>query len=119
NSESACVVFLTDVSLRTDSPEHEQGPSAPFFNEVKSRYCRTNIDHIRDHGDDEGILNTGVLEVGSAKVEDEVHAYNRSESSPTTGSKPKGIATLTSQLLESLESDASPQAFAQGCPETF
>ena len=49
NSESACVISLTDVSLRTDSPEHEQGPSAPLLNKVKSRYCRTNIDDIRDH----------------------------------------------------------------------
>jgi len=37
-----------------------------------------------------------------------------------TGSKPeKGIATLTSQLLESLESDASKQALAQRWPEAF
>jgi hypothetical protein len=51
NPESAfvCGFFLTDVSLHTDSPEHEQGPPAPFLNKVKSRYCRTNIDHIRDH----------------------------------------------------------------------
>lgn len=75
--ELAFGAFWPDVSLHTDSSEHEQGPSSPFLNEVKSRHCRTNIDDIRDHRNDERILNARVLEVRSAEIEDKVYTYIR------------------------------------------
>jgi hypothetical protein len=60
-----------------DGPEHQQRPSSPFLDEIEARYGRGNVDDIRDHRDNEGVLDTRVLEVRGAEIEDEVHAYIR------------------------------------------
>ena len=59
----------------TNGTEHQQRPSSPFLHQVEAGYCRSHVDDIRDHGDGEGILDTRVLEVRCAKIEDEVHAW--------------------------------------------
>lgn len=57
-----------------DGAEEEEVASAPGFDEVESGEGGGYVDGGGDHGDDEGVVEPGVLEEGGAVVEDEVDA---------------------------------------------
>lgn len=49
--------------------EQQQRPTAPFLDHVEPWECRRDVDDAGDEGDDEGVLDSGVLEERCAVVD--------------------------------------------------
>lgn len=74
------------------STEHEQRATAPLLDHVQTGEGGDDVDDVRDEGDDEGVLDAGVLEEGGAVVKDEVD---------------------TSELLQGLDGAAGSETLAE------
>jgi hypothetical protein len=51
------------------STEHEERATTPFLDHVQAGEGGDDIDNVGDQGDDEGVLNSRVLEEGCAVVD--------------------------------------------------
>jgi len=76
----------------TDGTEEEKVTATPLLDKVETGEGGSDVDAGSNHGDDEGVVDTGVLEEGCSVVENEVD---------------------TSELLEGLEGATSEKALAQ------
>ena len=76
----------------TDGAEKEKVAATPLLDKVETGEGRGDVDAGSNHGDDEGVVDAGVLEEGCSVVEDEVD---------------------TSELLKGLEGATSEKALAQ------
>lgn len=80
----------------TNGTEEQKIAASPLLNEIQTRESGSNVNAGSNHADDEGVLDTGVLEKGGTIVEDEVH---------------------TSELLESLECATGCEALSKAALE--
>jgi hypothetical protein len=79
--------------------EEQKLAATPLLDEPQTGNSRSNVDAGSDHGNDEGVLDTSVLEEACAVVEDEVDASQLLE----TLKKTAGCETLAKVALEAVE----------------